>query len=151
MSTRFWEDTWLGDTPLAHQYPSLYNIVQRKSVLVATVLSSVPLNIGFRRTLTGNKWTSWLHLVHRLIMVRFSADSDSFSWKLNSTGVFTVKSMYRELMDGHTVFPQNYLWKIKIPLKIKIFMWFLYRKVPLTKDNLTKRNWMCVNNVVFAD
>jgi hypothetical protein len=27
---RFWEDTWLGESPLAIQYPSLYNIVQRK-------------------------------------------------------------------------------------------------------------------------
>ena len=27
MSTRFWEDTWLGETPLALQYPTLYNIV----------------------------------------------------------------------------------------------------------------------------
>ena len=26
-TTRFWEDTWLGKTPLALQYPSLYNIV----------------------------------------------------------------------------------------------------------------------------
>jgi hypothetical protein len=25
--TRFWEDTWLGNTPLAQQYPCLYNIV----------------------------------------------------------------------------------------------------------------------------
>jgi hypothetical protein len=30
MKTRFWEDTWLGDTPLATQYPSLYNIVRTK-------------------------------------------------------------------------------------------------------------------------
>ena len=27
-STRFWEDTWLGETPLAIQYPYLYRIVQ---------------------------------------------------------------------------------------------------------------------------
>ena len=27
-STRFWEDTWLGETPLALQYLSLYRIVQ---------------------------------------------------------------------------------------------------------------------------
>jgi hypothetical protein len=32
---RFWADIWLGDAPLAVQYPSLYNIVQRKNVLVA--------------------------------------------------------------------------------------------------------------------
>ena len=28
LSTRFWEDTWLGDSPLQSQYPSLYNITQ---------------------------------------------------------------------------------------------------------------------------
>jgi hypothetical protein len=33
-SVRFWEDTWLGDSPLANQYPSLFNIVQRKNVTV---------------------------------------------------------------------------------------------------------------------
>ena len=53
-STRFWEDTWLGETPLAIQYPSLYNIVQCREVYVATVLQSNPLNIQFRRTLAGN-------------------------------------------------------------------------------------------------
>uniref|UniRef100_A0A453N585 Reverse transcriptase zinc-binding domain-containing protein n=1 Tax=Aegilops tauschii subsp. strangulata TaxID=200361 RepID=A0A453N585_AEGTS len=30
MSTRFWEDAWLGETPLTIQYPTLYNIVQCK-------------------------------------------------------------------------------------------------------------------------
>src|SRR6266536_4971023 len=45
MSTRFWEDTWLGETPLAIQYPSLYNIVQRKEDYVGTVLQSAPLHI----------------------------------------------------------------------------------------------------------
>lgn len=113
-------------------------------------MSSVPLNIGFRRTLIGDKWTSWLHLVHRLMMVRLSADPDSFTWKLINTGVFSVKSMYRDLMDGHIVFPRKYLWKIKIPLKIKIFMWFLNRKVLLTKDNLAKRNWSGCKQCCFC-
>jgi hypothetical protein len=27
-TVHFWEDVWLGDTPLALKYPSLYNIVQ---------------------------------------------------------------------------------------------------------------------------
>ena len=40
-SVCFWKDTWLGDTPLSRQYPSLYNIVQRKEVTVASVLSQV--------------------------------------------------------------------------------------------------------------
>ena len=52
--TRFREDTWLGGMPLALQYPTLYNIVQRKEAYAATVLQSVPLNIQFRRTYWGN-------------------------------------------------------------------------------------------------
>jgi hypothetical protein len=56
--TRLWEDTWLGDTSLAQQYPSLYKIVQCKEVIVANVLSQISLHIGFIRALTGNKWTS---------------------------------------------------------------------------------------------
>jgi hypothetical protein len=56
MDTRFWEDTWLGNKSLAEQYPSLYNIVQRKQVLVANVLNQNPLNISFQRTLNENRW-----------------------------------------------------------------------------------------------
>ena len=45
---RFWEANLLGDSPLAIQYPSLYNIVRYKNVLVAHVLSQAQPNIQFR-------------------------------------------------------------------------------------------------------
>ena len=61
-SSRFWEDTWLGDVPLANQYPLLYNIFHRKNVLVADILAQSPLNIEFRRTLTRYKWEAWLQI-----------------------------------------------------------------------------------------
>jgi hypothetical protein len=61
--------------------------------------------------------------------------------------------MYIDYMDDHTKYLHKYLWKIKVPLKIKVFMWFLNKKVLLTKDNLIKRNWrgdekccFCVQN-----
>ena len=50
-NTRFLEGSWLGDTPLALQYPSLYRIVQRRDALVATIMQSIPLNIQFWRVL----------------------------------------------------------------------------------------------------
>ena len=75
-STRFWEDTWLGDSPLAIQYPSLYRIAQRREVFVATVFQSIPLNIQFRRSLAGNRWEEWLHLVRRLMEVQLSHQPD---------------------------------------------------------------------------
>ena len=70
-----------------------------------------------------------------------SDEADTFVWKLTDSGKFTVKSMYEDLMNGHTVYLHKFLWKLKLPLKIKIFMWFLSKKVLLTKDNLVKRKW----------
>ena len=141
-TTRFWEDTWLGNSPLMNQYPLLYNIVQNQHASVHDVLHNAPpLNIGFRRALVGNKWDMWSHLCLRLMQVTLNNVPDYFKWNLNQNGQFTVKSMYEDLMNGHTIYLQKYLWKLKIPQKIKKIMWFLHRKVLLTKDNLAKRNW----------
>jgi hypothetical protein len=149
--TRFWEDIWLGDTSLAQQYPALYNIVQRKNVLVATVLAQNPLNIAFRRAFNENKWNQWINLCQRLMMVQLTNTPDKFVWKLTDSGTFSVKSMYLDLMNGHTPFLRKYLWKLKIPLKIKKFMWFLNNKVLLTKDNLVKRNWHGCTKCCFCN
>jgi hypothetical protein len=35
---------------------------------------------------------------------------------------------------------QKQLWRLKVSLKIKIFMWYMKKEVVLTKDNLAKRN-----------
>jgi hypothetical protein len=151
LNTRFWEDIWLGDKSLAEDYPTLYNIVYHKNVTVASVLGLTPLNLRFRRTLSGNKWDRWTHLLHRLILVQLTDMDDVFKWKLSSSGIFTVKSMYTDLLNGHTVYLKKYIWKMKVPLKIRIFMWFLHRKVILTKDNLVKRNWQGCVKCCFCD
>ena len=140
-TTRYWEDTWLGDTPLALQYPSLYSIVQRRDAYVATILQSIPLNIHFRSTLVGIGWEAWLHLVSRLMEVQLSQQPDQLCWKLTRSGELTVKSMYIDVINSSTIPSSEYVRKVKIPLKIKVFMWFVHKQVILTKDNLAKRNW----------
>ena len=76
---------------------------------------------------------------------------DVFVWRLTSTGFFSVKSMYLDLLNNQSRFPSKYIWKIKVPLKIKIFMWLLHRQVILTKDNLAKRNWNGNQGCCFCD
>jgi hypothetical protein len=49
--------------------------------------------------------------------------------------------MYQTFLDANVVPKNSHLWKIKVPLKIKVFLWLLYREAILTKDNLVKRNW----------
>jgi hypothetical protein len=48
--------------------------------------------------------------------------------------------MYQAFLDTNIVPHNSYLWKLKIPLKIKVFLWILFRDVILTKDNLVRRN-----------
>jgi len=137
---RFWEDIWLGNQALKFKYPNLFNIVRKKRATVADVLSSSPLNISFRRGLVGNKLVEWHGLVASLIHVNLEEGTDIFMWGLHKTGSFTVRSMYKALVSNGIKVSQE-IWRLKIPLKIKIFLWFLKKEVLLTKDNLVRRNW----------
>jgi hypothetical protein len=150
---RFWEDKWLGANALRDDYPNLYNIVRRKNTIVAEIFRSQPLNVSFRRSLVAANLYSWNRLVLRLAHIHLRECADIFRWSLKHDEKFSVSSIYQALVDSDVVSHNSYLWKIKIPLKIKVFLWILYREAILTKDNLVKRNWhenemcgFCSNN-----
>jgi hypothetical protein len=46
--------------------------------------------------------------------------------------------MYLALISNEMIITNTLIWKLKIPLKIKIFMWYIYKEAVLTKDNLAK-------------
>jgi hypothetical protein len=49
--------------------------------------------------------------------------------------------MYEALIQPiQPVYNIKTIWKLRIPLKTKVFAWYLRRGVILTKDNLAKRN-----------
>jgi hypothetical protein len=139
---RFWEDVWLGDDALMKRFPNLYFITRRKNVTVADVLGAVPLNMSFRRALTGRILECWLQLVESVVPVILNEEEDVFLW--NGRGVggkFTVKVLYKELISEGRISQRWVYWKTKLPYKIKIFVWYLCKGVTLTKDNLAKRMW----------
>jgi hypothetical protein len=55
--------------------------------------------------------------------------------------VFSVQSMYHILMNTLILTHNILLRKLKLSLKIKIFLWYLGRGVTLTKVNLAKHRW----------
>jgi hypothetical protein len=146
---RFWEDKWLGNRPLRDQYPQLYNIARKKQDTVAEILSTKIPNISRRRDLTGPKLVMWNNLVARLANIDLTDEGDEFNWNLDPTGVFSVKTHYLALIYQNVPNTNKKLWKSKLPLKIKIFLWFL-KRVILTKDNLAKRNWNGSKQCVFC-
>ena len=83
----------------------------------------------------------WLKLVSLVLPVNLNNDKDIFIWHIKKNGKFSTQSMYREIMKREKLSGKEMFWKAKLPLKIKIFLWYLKRGVILTKDNLLKRIW----------
>jgi hypothetical protein len=87
----------LGDSPLSEQYSSRYNITCHKEVLVADVMSYAPLNVGFTRALTHDKWETRISLLRRLMHISLSDEPATFKWRLTTSKIFLVKSMYADI------------------------------------------------------
>ncbi len=138
---RFWEDKWLGNASLRDQFPCLYNIVRHKHSTISQIFQNKPPSFSWRRDLTGAKLAAWHNLWPRIADLVLTQEQDEFRWNLTPNGVFSVNSLYLALV--HTGIPNinRRIWKIKVPLKVKIFLWYLRRGVTLTKDNLVKRKW----------
>ena len=129
-----------GNSALKDQYPNLFNLVHRKHATVHTVFNGDPLNVSFKGHVTGNNLRDWMDLRHRLAYIQLGANNDIGIWQLHKSGQFSVRSMYSALLDVRVLPINKPVWKLKIPLKVKIFIWLLHRVVILTKDNLAKRN-----------
>jgi hypothetical protein len=121
-NVRFWEDTWIRDKPLKFQYPSLYNIAREPHATISKIMATNPLNIFFRRALVDNNLRDWLGLVARISHVQLTEGSDLLKWSLTKSGLFTVRSLYHHLIDTNPPFEHRKIWKMRIPLKIKIFL-----------------------------
>ena len=136
---------------LREQYPALYNIVRHKGDTLAKVMETFPPNVSFRRSLFGPRLASWNALLNRLDSVHLTQGPDKFRWNVTKNGKFSVDSMYKILIQPDIPVDNNKkLWKMKIPLKTKVFAWYLRRGVILTKDNLAKRNWHGSKKCVFC-
>ena len=85
-----------------------------------------------------------------ILQVQLDDQKDCFSWSL-SNKTFSVQSMYKDIMKDDGVPQQCITWKVKLPLKIKIFLWYLNKGVILTKDNLVKRQRKGNTSCSFCD
>jgi hypothetical protein len=148
---RFWEDRWLGTTTPQEQYPALYNIVRYKGDTLQKVMETSPPSMTFKRDLISPRLTSWNELLQRLASIKLAQETDELQWNLTKNGVFSINSVYKALtIPSQPVFNNKYIWKMKIPLKTKVFAWYFRRAVILTKDNLVKRYWHGCKKYVFC-
>jgi hypothetical protein len=77
----------------------------------------------------GNNLVLWHNLVHRIMNVCLNNHKDVFRWNLHQNQKLSVHSMYLALICNGMIIRNTLIWKLKIPLKIKIFMWYIYKEV----------------------
>ena len=53
---------------------------------------------------------------------------DKPMWMMSANRKFSVKSLYPHLTKTDVGFPQKFLWKTKVPAKIKFCLWLLNKK-----------------------
>jgi len=125
--TFFWLDTWLGDSPLKIQYPTLYSISRDPNAMVADIYYGGEWTIDFRRSLSSTEALEHDHLLSLLQTFHInSSECDEVEWSLDKSKGFSTKSLYTFITHrGVCMRNSDNFWRTKLPLKIKVFIWQL--------------------------
>jgi hypothetical protein len=124
---------------LVVQFPTLFDLAYDKDISVNKVLESNFDALSFRRRIIGNLRVLFEDLMNCRNHFSLSDQDDRIVWGLDKKG-FSVNSLYKKKVMDQVSVPYKFLWKSKLPQKIKIFIWLVVRNKILTKDNLKKRN-----------
>jgi hypothetical protein len=147
--TSFWEDQWIGSSCLSKAFPRLFLVSMNRNVKVKEVFDVGIEMLRFRRAMVGELREQCLNLKKLLERVTPNKEPDKLIWKLTTTAEFSVKSMYLA-MQCNDVVPYKFLWKIKIPLRVKTFLWLVIKGSILTRDVLLQRGGKCEKKCLFC-
>lgn len=141
-SVQFWDDIWLGESPLKIQCPYIHSVCSDPDKTVKQMLSGGEWEINLRRSLGQDELPDWLRLQDLLGTVQLTTKRDIMIWKLNPSGRFTTKSLYKEIVFGGVkdILLQE-LWKAPTPLKTRVFMWLMLQGRIQVAKKLKKMNW----------
>lgn len=125
-----------GVTPLLSSYPHLLRISTHKEAsvtdyIVSSSKVSSDWNLHFSRDLLDFEAESVGTLPYSLQSVRFSPSlPDRFSWNLNFSGSFSVKSFLEKISRPSILspsFPVTKVWKGRPPTpRIQAFIWIVH-------------------------
>ena len=151
--TFFWTDKWVLGRSVENIAPEDYHAVNTMIRATRTVAEGLPecnwikdikkpINIQtFLQAVALWEETRSLHLNPN--------SEDVWTWTWESNGIYSAKSVYAAHFATNTICEAaKAIWESRAPLKIKFFVWLLFRRRIWTADRLAKRglphNSMCV-------
>lgn len=99
--------------------------------------------MDFKRSLNNVEYDSWNGLLGSINDIALTDNkADIVGWGLQKSRKFTTKSLYRFITDrGVYSRMASFIWKSRVPLKIKFFLWQMYNDKLQVTTNLVKKNW----------
>jgi hypothetical protein len=105
----------------------LYDICSDKYSLVSDCYKQGEWVIKFRRPFGPGEVTQWGDMLTKL-GVSIQEGRDKTRWCLEKSGQYTTRSMYRFLVhQGVINTHMRRLWKARMPMKLKVFMWQVFQ------------------------
>jgi hypothetical protein len=118
------------------------------NVTVQRVVSSFGVYLIFRRRLWGDLAREWCKLLDIIHGTNLRSGDDRVSWYLSDKG-FSVKSLCNKLQTRVPIKVFGKMWELKVPAKVKCFLWSLMWGKTLTKMNSLKRGWVGDKQCMF--
>jgi len=145
----FWKHNWMGER-LEITFPNLHSFFDsRQNISVNdafnledwTTIFNLPLStvaLAELDELTA-LWDVWIESNEERI-------DNIVTWSLQNDGKFSTSSVYT-ILAGHpkVKVTYSYIWKLRIPPKLRIFVWRLVRNILPTLDQLSNRGCILPN------
>jgi hypothetical protein len=138
---RFWLDVWMGSCALKVTFPRLFEICNQQEWSVSRVLRDGNLNMTFRRNFGAAQEVEWADLTTMMENTHLTLSLDTMRWVFEKSGQFSITSLYRELVFLGVVNKwMMSLWRARLPLKIKSFLWKICNDKIQSVEELKKKN-----------
>jgi hypothetical protein len=138
--TQSWNDVWLQSSPLRICYPKLFEVCDNKEGSMAECAAR-GWQLGLRCMLGPEEMREWTDLQSLLGGVSLSNQEDVLSWGLTTSKLFATRSLYRFMTNGGMDSKMaRKIWKCKIPLKIRVFLWQTFQNKVQTSLQLKSMN-----------
>ena len=131
---------------MSSQFASLYRVISVRNITVFGVLGNSYLsswNLNFRHNLINLEIELLERFVSSLNLVHLSFKTTNLRiWSLSSVGSFSVKKNFMVLSmlsNPISFILTNFVWKSKVPSKVKAFAWLVVHKKVNTNDMLQVR------------
>lgn len=141
----FCEDIWIKDVSLATAFPRLYRLSKNKFVFISDFLNTWSENITvlqhlWYRTLRQQEQEDATLINDILQSYTVSETDDHLIWKVNDKA-YNTATMYNRLnsTNNNNDYRWAFIWTLKIPPKIRTFLWKISRNILPTKQFLANR------------